>query len=322
MTKKSWYKISDIVLCISYDHATLFDNLHQEIKRHVIDSTEKCSAEISVIFCEKIPRPPEGAVLTGKWLQEGREEYVFENKHFLSIENKVLISLDHANQKVQIEHSVFNKEVLTFSRIAMKWLIIKAAERLGHTYVHGSALRYQDRNLLFAGDSGSGKSSFLFRLLRAGGKILTDDALLLSNQQIIPFVLNVSMRSDFSERFGLTKVSENKIRYDLGELADSNENVYFVGVNEVVTGLDILVLPRVHHSKISHIESCTSQQAIERLSQIYEKEVSWNAFIEPLNIVKARYEKMLKNCTCIFFYAGSDEEEIKRVFFKWLEKTV
>jgi serine kinase of HPr protein (carbohydrate metabolism regulator) len=80
----------------------------------------------------------------------------------------------------------------------MKWLIIKAAERLGHTYVHGSALRYQDRNLLFAGDSGSGKSSFLFRLLTSGWENpITDDALLLSNQQIIPFVLNVSMRSDF-----------------------------------------------------------------------------------------------------------------------------
>lgn len=322
MNQKSHYKISDVLLCIKHDHSILYEQLHHEIKRHAIDSQKESNSEIHIRSCAEIPQPPEGAILIGKWFHEQREEYILENKRFLRIQNKVLIISDYVNQKMEIVHGAFDKDVLTFSRIAMKWLIIKVAERFGHTYVHGSALRYKNRNLLFAGDSGSGKSSFLFRLLRLGGQIITDDALLLKEQQIIPFSLNVSMRSDFAKRFGLSIANEKKLRFDLSELVCSDEKPHFVDVKQKVEGLDILVLPRVHYSKTSHIEACTAKQAMERLGQIYEKEVSWNAFVEPPDAVKAKYKKMLEKSICIFFYAGHEEEEIKNVFFNWLEKTI
>ena len=57
----------------------------------------------------------------------------------------------------------------------------------GATYLHGTAVLYQQRGLLLLGESGAGKSDLALRLMHQGGQLIGDDQLQLKKigQQLV-----------------------------------------------------------------------------------------------------------------------------------------
>lgn len=225
----------------------------------------------------------------------------------VNVVGNVQTTSDYSKKSLLVEYSRSTKRVYDEVRRSIKWLIIKAAEQSGHSFLHASACRYRGKLFLFSGHSGYGKSSCLYRLASLGGSIISDDNVLLKDESIIHYYLKPTIKGDFQKRFNL-KNNTWKLK---------------PGVNKTTEPLErnsILVFPKVWLHKKSAVTPVSSLEAQKRLDEIYFGETHWNAVCEHQRKTQDKHRKLTEKLKCFDFYAGSNESDIRKTLLTFSNK--
>jgi hypothetical protein len=294
-----FYVISEIVFEVS----AFSQKVHQIIQdKFQLMAFEKSSATpLASVFVENIEPdkwPETGAVLnrivsvgTEIEYRLGSKIYDFKGSNYSAIR-------DIERNRVNVKISELNDFAIRNLISAIKWLVICVAEQLGYSYFHAAAVRYGSLDILFCGNSGSGKSSCAVRLAMAGASIFSDDSALLKKQRVLKFDLNASRKGDFSSRFKLV---------DQSSLAKFDSNTSDASVE---FRPNIIVFPQIWYNGTSALRPIDKETAMVRLLQIYRKEVEWNAAIRDLEICVAGYREIIGPTQVFEFMAGQQEAEV------------
>ncbi len=291
--------ISDFFIRVSHSSGPFSRALLEECRAFRVSSAPRTDAHLEILE-EKRLKLPGRAVLKGNWPAISEKEYRLGNVRITVCPHGAVVR-DDKNLSVTI--LARGQDFLGHARTAVKWLIIKTAERKKHAFIHASALRYRGRNIVFAGDSGSGKTSFMLRAAKLGAEVICDDAFLAKQNRPVPFLMKFTEKGDFKKRF------------------ERKENVRPAG-KILGKGIDLLIFPKVWNHSSSRVTPLGRNAAIKELARIYQKEAGWNSYLEPLKRVDKNHRGLLKRAKCFVFYAGNREEEVRRVFKRFLKGAV
>jgi hypothetical protein len=297
--QKVFLKISDIIVQIRHSGGSFSRAFLEDYKPFQISGSLSPDARLEILEKKKSFLPPK-AVLSGRWPELSEEEYKSGSAK-MTVHPDGMVMRDYKKRRVKIVGR--GQGLLGHARTAAKWLILKTAEGRNHAFIHASAVRYQGKNLVFAGDSGSGKTSFMLRLARMGAEVICDDALLARRRMLIPFLLKFTEKGDFKKRFAF---SEQALR----------------AADGAGKGIDFLVFPKIWNHASSRLRALARPAALKELDRIYQKEAGWNAYLEPRRVTDQKYRELIRHAKCFEFYAGRHEKEVRRTLKKFLEREV
>lgn len=78
-----------------------------------------------------------------------------------------------------------------------------------HVWIHGGGVAFQDKGIMILGDSGTGKTSLILKLLSSGFKFLSDEVIPVEKKtgRMVPFLRSVGLRPEarslFEKEFSL-----------------------------------------------------------------------------------------------------------------------
>jgi hypothetical protein len=209
--------------------------------------------------------------------------YLHEGRVYLVGKDKdYIIGMDFERKHLAVRYARESKALQNVSRWLLKWLIIKTAEGKGVSYVHASAAHYKGKNIIFCGD-------------------------------LIPFTLNTTIDEDLEKRFGIESSS-----FDIGSHMDHGERY---------GKADIVVFLRIWNSGKSEARPLERSKALLSLMKGYQKEVGFTPFSRDRNDPElqkrlfARYSTLLEDAECFEFFAGNDEEEVRKALIGFLDAT-
>ncbi|MBW2992374.1 hypothetical protein KY345_04115 [Candidatus Woesearchaeota archaeon] len=297
------YKIADFIVQIRHNNDELFRYINDELKFYGTKELQIGDALIEINAGNDDFTIPKKAVR------------IFSNKPGIKVRSdgvdyilrpdEALIVMDFRRKRVKINYVIANANVLLMLRWAVKWLIIKTAENKGLAYIHGAAVRYKGKNIVFAGDSGSGKSSCLLRMLRAGAQLISDDNTFV-DPRIIPFSLKPAVSKDLIKRFQIKGQDEEVYKH---HIQDSN-----IGM------IDLLILLKVWHHDTSEVTPVMPDDAVAELENIYFREMKITEIeVQDKNISIQKYRQAIGSARCFTLYAGNDEEEVKETLLNFIE---
>lgn len=290
----TYYNIAGLNVQIKHANDELFRFIHDELKIYetLIPTIGDILIQLNPNNCS-VPLPDQ-AIMTSN--QDGEIRFTKDEQSFILIPSIIFASQDYNNRRITINYISSYDAVKNITRAAIKWMIIKSAEKLGFTYIHGAAITLDDRNIFFIGDSGCGKSSFLFRLNNTS--IITDDTILIKNNHIYPYCLKPSIKKN--HRFPVTKL--NNIALKKITLTDN----------------DIIIFSKIWNSTKNKIRKLEKNEALSNLLNIYHNEIAWCSRAIDDNLLIERYDKLSK-IKSYEFIAGNDEKEIKIALEKLIE---
>jgi len=297
------YTFAGMILCIVHEDDQLFREINDELQPYY---TESAGEPDFTVVLEKNGigyLPPNGAVRA--WYGDGKAVYMHENSIYIWKKNSFLIRTDPVKKVIEVRYHRYGENLYLQLRSLIKWyFFIRGSEERNLTYIHAAAVRYNGMNILFSGDSHSGKSSSLFRLVRHGAQVITDDAVIIDRERLIPFFLNTATDRDFTRRFHLSGNALNAGHY--------------IRAGELLSGIDMIFILHIWHNDKTLIKKMDYTRALLSLMRIYRKEVRFNLLSDQEKESHAMYKKvfdryamLLKNAACLELYAGYNEEEVE-----------
>jgi serine kinase of HPr protein (carbohydrate metabolism regulator) len=306
----SYYKFADIVIRLEHENDELFKEIHAEIKPYYTEGPTQAAYEIILIPSESITIPKRAVRIS---IDLDKSIYSHEKKSFIYKKDSFAIDLDYNNKKITFCYRLVEKDLQLYLRAFIKWIFIKEAEDQGMIYIHGAAAHYHGKNIVFAGDMHSGKSSCLMRMVQRGAKIISDDAVIINMDKIIPFSIKPTIDHDLSERFG---VSNEHI--DSGIYAESSK---------VFEKVDLLFFVKIWNNETSEINKASYDKALLALMGIRNKEIQFNVFpgqgiTNPATSKKifSNYAELLQGTKCYEFFAGYDEQEVRKKLGEFVDE--
>jgi len=295
----SRYRIGDIVIQISHGNDELCNQIHSELKQYETKDKAEADCIIEINPGSKDFEVPEKAVYLGKWGNQAK--LLHGDVTYTLWEGKALLASNLKNPWMRLDYSTPSKDILDLLRWTVKWSIIKTAESKGYSFIHGAAVRHNNRNIVFAGDAGCGKSSCFMRMLQNGAVAITDDNILIKENSIANFCLRTSIRGDFESRFSVSKDASFRVDCSNGLQGEHS-----------FSGIDLLIFPKIWNSRSSKTEPMTLEAAARELTRIYMREnKSMEVPPREEKSVHSEYGKILKTARAFAFYAGSEEGEVK-----------
>jgi hypothetical protein len=305
------YRFAGVSLRITHDGGGLFSGIDREIRFYKEHGTADpdCTASFERKDGVSVPDKAVRTDVMGAqavYLHEGRVYLVGKDKDYI-------IGMDFERKHLAVRYARESKALQNVSRWLLKWLIIKTAEGKGVSYVHASAAHYKGKNIIFCGDSHCGKSSSLIRLVREGARAISDDSVIFDGTHLIPFTLNTTIDEDLEKRFGIESSS-----FDIGSHMDHGERY---------GKADIVVFLRIWNSGKSEARPLERSKALLSLMKGYQKEVGFTPFSRDRNDPElqkrlfARYSTLLEDAECFEFFAGNDEEEVRKALIGFLDAT-
>ena len=186
----------------------------------------------------------------------------------------------------------------------------------GFLPIHGSAVRFREKTILFPGITKQGKSSLAATLIKLGGKLITEDIALfrltqnketlLPSYPLIKLSKEVNEEISFSSRepFKLTKSDLERDLYKLDRKDFYNQE----------SKIDVVIFPE--WSEVEELKSITHKQAVIKL-------ISSNFFISELPSLEINSLKnnlaAIQNAKCFEFKRKKQLRNIKN-FQKLIEE--
>jgi hypothetical protein len=311
-TKKSesYYCVAGICLRMNHEGDELFDWINDEIKYYKSEKNGNFDCEVNLFRSSEI-KIYEKAIRSAVD-EKGRELYSFGHLLQVTKNKNFVIELDFDKKRINVTYKSDEAELYSLVRGFIKWLFIKSAEDKGLAYIHAAAVNYKGKNIIIAGDTNSGKSSFVMRLIQNGAKVISDDSMLIRQNELIPFTFKAAVDSDFSERFG--------VKQELFAVGN------FLGKDKY-KGADILFFINIWNSQKSEIKPVDYNHALLNLIKIYKKEsglMVWSSWernnSEKLKLIFERYSLLIEKTKCFEFFAGNDEREIREKMLVFLDE--
>ncbi len=312
---ESYYTLDNtITLKVVHENDALFTWLDDEIKYYRSDKKSECDCFLSLRPNSKKIGIPDKALFSSTDTR-GRWTYTKGDTVYIHKDKKYTISVDYGNKKVTAEYTKPTKEIYEILRGMVKWGFIRSAEQKGLVYIHSSAVHYKNKNIVFSADTNNGKSSSAMRLLGAGATLITDDSILIDGENLIPFTFKTAVDTDFAKRF---KIKPTNL--DVGRHMDQAKKYKHI---------DIVVFLHIWNSKKSEMRALPYEQALLKMIRIYKKEdriTAWhnwdkNAAAHSKLIFK-KYAEILQGAKYFEFYAGSNENEVKKTLFNSIHKII
>ncbi len=186
----------------------------------------------------------------------------------------------------------------------------------GFLPIHGSAVRFREKTILFPGITKQGKSSLAATLIKIGGKLITEDIALfrltqnketlLPSYPLIKLSKEVNEEISFSSRepFKLTKSDLERDLYKLDRKDFYNQE----------SKIDVVIFPE--WSEVEEFKSITHKQAVMKL-------ISSNFFTSELPSLEINSLKnnlaVIRNAKCFEFKRKKQLRNIKN-FQKLIEE--
>ena len=186
----------------------------------------------------------------------------------------------------------------------------------GFLPIHGSAVRFREKTILFPGITKQGKSSLAATLIKLGGKLITEDIALfrltqnketlLPSYPLIKLSKEVNEEISFSSRepFKLTKSDLERGLYKLDRKDFYNQE----------SKIDVVIFPE--WSEVEELKSITHKQAVMKL-------ISSNFFTSELPSLEINSLKnnlaVIRNAKCFEFKRKKQLRNIKN-FQKLIEE--
>ena len=304
---KTYYRISDLVIEANHQNDLLFSRMHRELKPYCVVKARPPNALIEIVREKKITAVPPKAVCAGYWPEPDEHRYLLDNVVYYRCAGKALFIKNYRKNRLSIRYISLNKRVLRHALAAIKWLIIKCAEDNGYAFVHGAAVHFLGKNIIFAGHSGSGKSSCLLRLNQAEAKIISDDAVLIKGKSLASFFFDLNSKGDLAQRFRF-----DRIKRWPGISRDTSSGELFQGV-------DMIFFPHIWNHPVSRLTPVASKKAFKKLIEIYLKETSWNAYPAKQGVCEKRYKVGLTKTRCFDFFAGYREKDARKCLLDFIK---
>lgn len=287
------FKIYDLGITLRHADDPVGRKIETEFSQWEVEKGAPEYAKLQITSGVSPEALPEKAIRTRYWEEFRSFQYRKENTVYDLLADNYFAEKNYDGMQARATYKTLDPMTAQLIGSAFKWMVIKGLEKAGFGYVHGSCVNQNGRQILFTGDPGSGKSSCLMRLIKAGAKVVCDDTLLFKKGLLYPFDHHPSIRGDFAERFHL------KNREGLPE-----ENCERAPVGAC---LKAVVFPRVWSSVNSDWREVSREEGYRRLLASYYKELDWNAYPEPEPQVRAVYETLLGQTPFFEFLAGRDE---------------
>ncbi|MDI9643817.1 MAG: hypothetical protein QFX35_01210 [Candidatus Verstraetearchaeota archaeon] len=193
-------------------------------------------------------------------------------------------------------------------RYLSKHLVVKALERRGFHWIHGSSVSQGPGGgaLIFTGVSGSGKTTCLLTMLENGYRMVSDDVVLLKESLVFPFYLRSMIHTGTVRRFPSLRKAFERSRYDPG--ADGswvNLGEYFPVQKEAVKPVAIFNTS-VWNSESSECRPSTPAKTVPRLVRnfLLESGSIFEPSQEYARAAFAAFSSIAESVPCFDLYVG------------------
>jgi len=198
-----------------------------------------------------------------------------------------------------------------FLRFLLKWLLIKALEKKGISFIHGSGVERDGISLLFVGPSGHGKTHTLLTFLLDGYTLITDDTILFRADKVLPFHVRSRIDTEMGERFPVLKrrlEDDGTYLPGLGWLIDLG--CIFPSRQKEVQASKLFYM-YIWNAPETRVETISKKEMLARLLYSYEvelKQTLWSSHSksEALRRIFRNYSELVNQTDCYKVYAGSD----------------
>lgn len=301
---ESYYSVEGLCIKVIHHDDALFNLIDDELKYYKSKEKDNPNGVAALIPSDlREIFVPDKAVRST--IEEDKKEiYTHDNKGYIMLKNNYVIELDLLNKKVQIKYYGDGVEAYPILRGFIKGLFVNAAEDEGFLYMHAAAVNYNGKIIVLAGDSHCGKSSFLLRFIQKGAKIISDDSLLIKDKKIIPFTFKSNVDENLAKRFGI----KNEF-FDNGKYIETNKNY---------KNTDFIFFLHIWNNDRSEIKPFEYSKALFNLVQRYRiKEMFLR---RSKGFLFKNYSDFLGGAKCFEFYAGNNEEEVRKTLFEFLNE--
>ena len=306
------YTFAGMILQIVHENDQLFREMDDELQTYKGNDGSKPYYTVILYPDRNEFQPPAGAVRA--WYGEGRAVYMHGNSGYIWKKDSFLIKIDYVKRVIEARYRGYEEQLHLQVRSLIKWyFFIRGSEARGLTYIHAAAAHYEGLNILFSGDSHCGKSSSLLRLVKNGARVITDDAVIIDGNRLIPLFLKTAVDSDFALRFNISGDALNAGHYVVPEIP--------------LTGIDMIFFLHIWYNEVTLIKKQEYRQALLNLMRIYRKEAQFNLISDREKESPDTYRKVfdsyamvLKNAVCLDVYAGYDEIEVENTLIGFLNE--
>jgi hypothetical protein len=277
----------------------VFDNPDAEWKFSVIETPDQFPMEI-----------PEFAIRDSIMFPSA-EMYVLNNLIFLEDKEEYIISIDSREKSVE---AYFKPSVSITEKIRFltKRVLIRSLELRNIFFIHGAAIEWDGSSIIFAGSSGSGKTSALITLLEKGKKLITDDTVLFKEQIVLPFYIRSMIHRDMLKTFP-------KLKKGIGSNATwvSEAKGWWMDIGDIFSfhakGLPLskIFYLYVWKSSKTRCEEISKKEMLSKLYRTYIQETTQIPLDTGLHDkVFAAYHSLLEHVDCYKLFVGKDREEL------------
>jgi len=197
-----------------------------------------------------------------------------------------------------------------FLRFLLKWMLIKALEKKGTAFLHGSGVERDGTSIFFVGPSGYGKTHMLVTLLTEGYRFITDDTILLSGRRVRPFHIRSKIARDLLEQFPILRKGLNRKSTcipKVGWLVDLED--IFPSVMEEVKPSKLFYV-YVWNSEKTKVEPVPKKEMLARLLHAYSMEVRSSPWFnyeqdQAMKNIFPNYNSFVEEADCYKVFAGS-----------------
>lgn len=229
---------------ITYKYTAFGYNIKSEIPIICFDESNFYEDYDIEIRIGETPNSLNNVIQEGSFYQAAENEFLlkvpFNANFYISNGNNVVVK-PFENSKIE--------ELSTF--ICGRILGILLHQRKLNP-IHGSAIKYKNKVIAFAGISGSGKSTIIAAIEKKGGEIISDDLLLFKiddSIKLIPSFPFIKLWQDAIRILNIDKTRLSKIRNEIGKYYYKVKN--FAKTPEKV---DYIIFLNVHNKNNYEIE--------------------------------------------------------------------
>lgn len=204
-------------------------------------------------------------------------------------------------------------------RFLLKWMLIKALEKKGVAFIHGSGVEKDGCSLLFTGPSGFGKTHTLISLLLQDYNLITDDTIFFGNEMVLPFHIRSRITIDMFKKFPILKKGlNNKSTHLPASVAHARARpVWLINLGDIFPTREKEIQPSklfyiyVWNALETKVELIPRKEMLARLFHVYNVELSNSMWFnhdkdEAMRNIFYNYDTIVKNADCYIVYAGSD----------------